>query len=147
MFDINKLLFGKKIKVNVSDLGVFEARIKNINKKDIIWTGSIDIEKYDDKLVIQILGNSNAPYKNQVETIQFILNNSETITNQIIEKINANETLKSKFKNQKITDYYLNNINPWLKNEVSYELSFQSKINDEDIGAIFKNRKISEINF
>jgi hypothetical protein len=146
VFRIIKLLIGEKIEVEISELGIFNARIRNINKENIVWTGSISYNKSNQDLVILLLGDSKGPYKSQIEDTKIILKDLESINNQIIEIVNKDYSLKEKFKNQRITDFYLACINPWLKNEISYELSFESKINDGYIGAIFKKGKISEVN-
>ncbi|NQY31301.1 MAG: hypothetical protein HRT69_17775, partial [Flavobacteriaceae bacterium] len=89
---------------------------------------------------------SNGPYNNQIETVKYIINEIDVINNQITELINNNLELNDKFKNQSMSDFHLACINPWLKNEISYELSFDSNLNDGYVGAIFKNGRITEIN-
>lgn len=142
MFGLSKLLFGEKTKINNPDLGFFEARIKNSNQKDIIWTGAIKSKEYNNELIILLIGNSNGPYKSQIETIKTILNDLENIYKQIVGIINDDSILQDKFQNKKISDFYLACINPWKKGEISYELTFDLKNGDGYVGAIFKNGNI-----
>ena len=146
MFGIGKLLFGEKKQINISELGVFNARIKSVTQKDIIWSGTVNSKKDNNKLIILLVGNIKGPYSTQIETVKSIINNLESVNKEIIELINDELILKKKFEGQKISDFNLVCINSWLKNEISFELTFESRIDDGYVGAIFKNGKISEVN-
>ena len=144
MFGIGKLLFGEKVKIKTDSLGVFVARVKNVNQKDIIWTGKIESKQHE--LILLLLGGSSGPYKHQLEATIHIIDELDNIKNQIVQLINNDSELKDKFQNQNISDFHLACINPWLKNETSYELSFDSTKNDKYVGAIFKNGIVSDVN-
>ena len=146
MLGLGKILFGEKVKINVEDLGVFKARVRNIHKKNILWTGKVIPNGYNDELILLLLGDARGPCTSEIETVKLIINNLESIKRQIIEMLNKNKELKEKFHNQRMSDFYLACINPWRKNEVSNELSFESNINDGYVGAIFKNGRITEVN-
>ncbi len=143
MFGIKKLLFGEEIKIKTDSFGVFKARVKTVNQKNIIWTGKIAFKQHE--LILLLLGDSKGPYKHQLKTTNQIIEELDAIKSQIVALINMNVDLKDTFQNQHISHFRLACINPWLKNETSYELSFDSTKNDEYIGAILKNGIISEV--
>lgn len=146
MFGLRNLLFGKKVTVN-TQIGTFTARVKNNNSKEITWTRD-SISKTDTtELFLLLTGNAKGPYESQIETVQFILNNQEEVKAQILDFITSNTTLQLEFKDQNIVDFHLVAINPWLKSEISLELSYETKNEEGYIGAIFKNQKITEVYF
>jgi hypothetical protein len=57
MFGLSSLFFGEKIKIYAPDLGFFEARIKNINQQDVIWTGAVKSKQSSTALIISLVGN------------------------------------------------------------------------------------------
>lgn len=145
MFGIGNLLFGKQVTVN-TQIGTFKARVKN-SSKEITWTGDTISITDATELFILLTGNAKGPYEIQIETVQFILNNQDKIKAQILDIITNDTTLQLEFKGKNIANFHLAAMNPWLKSEVSFELSYEMKNDEGYIRAIFKDQKITEVNF
>lgn len=142
-----KKIFGEKKNINIKGLGIFSARIRTNNPlKEIIWTSSIINRFEKEELVVLLEGNIKGPKMKDCEEVIEIINNVDSIRNNFITKINNDYRLKKKFDNGKISDYYLEYIGPWLKNEHSYELSLINKQNSSlGLGAIWKSNDLEDI--
>lgn len=140
MFGIRDLLFGKKVMVNVPDLGTFEARVKKNRLKEITWFSEANIASKNKDLVLMLLGNGKGPYQSQIENVQFILKDEENIRTKIVDEIANDKKMQLKFQGQKIEDFNLTCIYTWKNDEISYELSFESA-NDGYIGVIHTGQK------
>lgn len=144
MFGLGNLLFGKKVKVN-TQLGTFKARVKKDSSKEIVWTRDFTSNATTKELFLLLLGNGKGPYESQIEAVQFILNNPDEIKDQIVTIITNDKSLQSKFQGKKIADFHLVYIGVLRESKVNYELSFETKNNEEYVGAIFKDQKITEV--
>lgn len=146
MLGLGNLLFGKKVKVN-TQIGTFKARVKKNSSKEIVWTRDSIPKTETTELYLLLTGNAKGPYQSQIEMVQFLQNNPEKIKAQILDFITNDKALQAEFKGQNIANFHLTYVSPWLKNEVSYELSYETKNEEGYIGAIFKNQKITEVYF
>ncbi|MGH1385757.1 hypothetical protein [Kordia sp.] len=147
MFGILNFLFGKKVKITIPNLGIFEARVKRDKQKEITWVSDENSTYRNKEVSLLLLGNSKGPYPTQIEAAKFILKDEENIKSQMVDEISKDIKLQEKFKGQKITDYRLKCIYPWNEKETPYELSFESKINDEYIGVMHTGEKIESVFF
>ena len=142
-----KKIFGEKKSINIEGLGIFNARIRTKNPlKEIIWTSSIINRIEKEELVVLLEGNVKGPKIKDCEEVIDIINSIESIRNDFISKINNDYKLKKEFKNGIISDYHLEYIGPWLKDEHSYELSLTNRQDSSiGLGAIWRNNGLEDI--
>ncbi|WP_430409533.1 hypothetical protein [Kordia sp.] len=145
MLGIGNLLFGKKVIVD-TQIGTFKARIKKNSSKQTTWTLDATSKTENTALFILLVGNEKGPSDNQIETVQFIRNNMESIKAQIVAIIASDKDLKREFQDQKITDFHLSYIGSLKESNVNFELSFERKKDDGYLGATLKDQKITEVN-
>lgn len=144
---IMNLLFGSKKRIETAKLGTFEAKIKNEKTaKDITWLSTIEITDYSDDITIILEGDGYGPEQKQLESATWIIENIKKINDELVSRINSDSTLNEKYRKFDLYDLRLSCLNPWEISLNSYELSFESKTNDDfAVSVIIQNEKIIEI--
>ncbi|MFA6393243.1 MAG: hypothetical protein WCW54_04150 [Candidatus Paceibacterota bacterium] len=147
MINIRQLLFGTKKLVETKKLGTFDATVRNENTaKEITWCSTIKIVNYSDDITILLEGDAFGPAKIQIESATWIIENIKEIDKELISKINSNSELNEKYRNNNLTDLRLSCLNPWEISLNSYELSYESKSENEfSVSAIVQKNKIIEV--
>ena len=144
---IMNLLFGSKKRIETAKLGIFEAKIKNEKTaKDITWLSTVEITDYSNDITIILEGDGYGPEQKQLESATWIIENIKIINDELVSKINNDSTLNEKYRKFDLYDLRLSCLNPWEISLNSYELSFESKRNDEfAVSVIIQNEKIIKI--
>lgn len=144
---IMNLLFGSKKRIETAKLGIFEAKIKNEKTaKDITWLSTVEITDYSNDITIILEGDGYGPEQKQLESATWIIENIKIINDELVSKINNDSTLNEKYRKFDLYDLRPSCLNPWEISLNSYELSFESKRNDEfAVSVIIQNEKIIKI--
>ena len=140
------LIFGKKKLVKTKILGTFEARVKKHSNRKKSWISTIEVEGYSKEIVIILEGDSNGPFVKQIESASRIINELKELDQKIISKIYDNNKLKAKFGSLNLKEFRLACLNPWDESRNSFELSYESKLDDSNgLSVILESGQIIEI--
>ncbi len=145
---LKEFFFGKQIVFSDKLIGNLETRIKIDNPTiNYTWVGETQLTGQKRKTVFILEGNSQGPYKNQLKSVQRIVQNIENITKEIDLELKAAKSVKLRFKHNWVKDFYLAAITPNDTRENKFEVNFEP-IDENDSGYVlflWANDRISEI--
>lgn len=144
---LKDILFGKEVQISDTKLGVLKARIKKTHPSiNYVWASEVLLSEQQNETVIVLEGNSEGPFKKQLESAYSIVDNLTNIQEQIIVESKKNKN-KIKYNGDWIKQFYLAAITPIDVRDNSFEVNFEP-INQDGNGYIlltWKNSKISEL--
>lgn len=122
---IRDFLFGKVKSIYDSKLGLFKARIKNTDPSvGYVWAGEIRLSGQLRETVIILEGNSEGPFKKQLESAYKIVDRINDFAASILLKSNSlslDETMIIEWTKE----FYLSAITPIELMDNSFEVEFE----------------------
>lgn len=89
---IKDFIFGKEKVVADSKLGSFKARIKNAHPSiSHTWTSVITLPEKSEETVIILEGNSDGPFRGQLNSAYKIVDSLNEIAHQLLKRIQIDE--------------------------------------------------------
>ena len=137
---IKSYFFGEKRQIQVSDLGIFEARVKSNSKTSWMNTNAI---KLDFGMInFLLMGDDSGPYKSEVRNAQEILNRIK----QLREQVKSYPGVQSKYGALDSSKLREIQVNSWDEDDGIFEITFTYQTSKSILlGAMYKDGKVYDI--
>jgi hypothetical protein len=145
---IRDFLFGKVKTIDDSKLGLFKARIKNVNPSiGYVWVSEIRLSGQLRETIIILEGNSKGPFKKQLESAYKIIDSINDIATSILLKSNSLNLDETKMIEEWRKEFYLSAITPIDLVENTFEVEFETTNSKDNryILCTWKDNVISDI--
>jgi hypothetical protein len=145
---IKAFFFGKEKVIADKKLGLLKTRIKNTNPSiSNVWASEVRLSGQLLETVIILEGNSEGPFKEQLDSAYKIVDSTNDISARILIDSKNMNLDTSRFIGDWIKEFYLSAITPIDLRENSFEVEFESTKPEDNRYVLFtwRNNVLSEI--
>ena len=144
---IKKLLFGRPTYFEDFKIGKLKTRVKSENPSiEYTWVGEHLLPHQKEKTVFILEGNIYGPSKSQLESAHKILDELQSIVENIDAKLQSNSSNYSKISDWK-ENFFFTAVTPNNQRNNGFELNFEPLDQDDTryVGCMWTNGRITEI--